>query len=88
VQGVAAGLLVGVNPGGRDDFGVAVGGHADVPVAGVDEGVVVSAQNGTRPEDGGAVTISRAVGVVTAVPAMTSYHTYVRYQTSKCDEHE
>ena len=48
VQVVAAGALVGVDPGGWDDLGVAVGGHPDLPVALVDQGVVIAAQSRRR----------------------------------------
>jgi hypothetical protein len=41
---VAEGSPVGVDPGGWEEFGSAVGGDPDGPVAVVDQGVVVAAE--------------------------------------------
>ena len=53
VQGVAAGSLLGVDPGGWNDFGVAVFAHAHGPVALVDQGVVEPAHDGSVVHAGG-----------------------------------
>src|SRR6478752_82193 len=68
MQLVAAGSLVGVDPAGWDDLGVAVFGHPDLPVALVDQGVVETAETATIFHAGGS-TVQPPDDVVDVAPA-------------------
>ncbi|WP_441005350.1 hypothetical protein [Micromonospora foliorum] len=63
---VAAGQLVGVEPGGWDELGVAVAAESDAPVAAVDVSVVMPAEQHGVVEAGGAAVDPVVVGVAPA----------------------
>ena len=65
---VAAGELFGVEPGGWDEFGVAVAAELDGPVAVVEVSVVVAAEQDGVVEAGGAAVgpVPDVVGVAPA----------------------
>jgi hypothetical protein len=65
---VAAGDLVGVEPGGWGELGVAVGSEVDGPVAVVQVSVVVAAEEDGVVEAGGA-SVGPVVDVVGVAPA-------------------
>ena len=68
MQLVAAGVLVGVDPAGWDDLGVAVFGHPDPPVALMDQGVMETAETATILHAGGS-TVHPEREVVDVAPA-------------------
>ena len=85
VQVVAAGSLVGVDPGGWDDLGVAVGGDPDLPVALVDQGVVMAAQAGAVDQAGGSAVdpMQRCGGSRTSGRAGRSRGTRIRRRAGR-----
>ena len=71
VVGVAAGLLLRVDVGGWDEFGEAVGGDPDLPLAVVDDAVMMSTQEDGVVEVGGSVVEPAAYVMAGAPPAGT-----------------
>jgi hypothetical protein len=76
VDGVSEWCLVGIEPSGRDEFGVSVG-DADAPFLGVDEAVVCIAEEREIGEGGGS-----AVGPVNNVVAIAPARRTIA--TGKC----